>query len=45
MKRLFRYTTVEILMVLCVVGVVSRSLYPSVSRAMSSFINEIPWNL
>jgi hypothetical protein len=45
MKRLFRYTTVEILVALCLFGLVARSLYPTVSRAMFSFINGIPRDL
>jgi hypothetical protein len=45
MKRLFRYTTVEILMAVCLVGLVARSLYPTVSLAVSSFVHSIPRDL
>jgi hypothetical protein len=45
MNRFFRYSTVEFLMAVGFLGVFARSLYPTVSRAMLSIINEIPWNL
>lgn len=45
MKRIFRYSTCEFLFALGFFSVLARSLYPTVSRAMFSFINEIPWNL
>ena len=45
MSRLFRYSTVEFLSAVGFLGIIGRSLYPTVSRAMLTFINEIPWNL
>jgi hypothetical protein len=45
MRRLFRYSTCELLVALGFVGLLARSLYPTVSRAMFSFLHELPWNL
>lgn len=45
MKRLFSYTTLEILIIFCVVGLMVRAFYPTVSRTMSSFVNSIPRDL
>jgi hypothetical protein len=45
MKRFFRYTTLEILIAATFIGLFARSLFPTVSRAVSSILHAIPWNL
>jgi hypothetical protein len=45
MQRLFRYSTCQFLVGLGFLGLVARSIYPTLSRAMFTFLHELPWNL